>query len=107
MLNQLPKINGLIFSSQHGTVPNLSILRRNLRHLCTKANVPYVGIHGLRHVHASLVVASGIDVKTLQVRLGHSRPSTTMNIYPYLMPGRAELAARALDTLLRGQDDGQ
>src|SRR5205823_8385586 len=80
MLHQLPRTRQRIFASEHGSVPNSSILRRQLRYLCTKANVPYLGIHGLRHVHASLVVAGGLDVKTLQVRLGHSRPSTTINI---------------------------
>ena len=43
----------------------------------------YVGpdFHALRHAQASLLVAEGVDPKTVQERLGHERISTTLEIY--------------------------
>lgn len=43
----------------------------------------YVGpnFHALRHAQASLLVAGGVDPKTVQERLGHERITTTLEIY--------------------------
>lgn len=40
--------------------------------------------HGLRHTHASLLFESGVSVKGVQQRLGHSNIKTTMDIYTHL-----------------------
>lgn len=42
--------------------------------------------HGLRHSHASHMLASNIHPKIVQERLGHSSIAITMDIYSYLMP---------------------
>jgi integrase len=39
--------------------------------------------HGLRHTHASLLLDAGESVKTVQLRLGHAKPSITLNIYSH------------------------
>ncbi|BAL87167.1 putative phage integrase [Actinoplanes missouriensis 431] len=41
-------------------------------------------IHDLRHTHGSALLQSGWNSKKVQVRLGHSQHSTTMNIYAHL-----------------------
>lgn len=43
----------------------------------------YVGpnFHALHHAQATLLVAGGIDPKTVQARLGHESLNTTLNIY--------------------------
>ena len=40
--------------------------------------------HIFRHTYATLAIASGIDVKTVQGLLGHSTASTTLNIYSHV-----------------------
>jgi integrase len=37
--------------------------------------------HVLRHTHASRLIASGLDVVVVQRQLGHSKPSTTLDVY--------------------------
>ena len=56
--------------------------------------------HGLRHPGASLLIASGEDYKTVQHRLGHSRASTTLDIYAHHLDHRDGEASQALDTIL-------
>ena len=54
-----------------------------------------VTIHSLRHTYASFAIAQGADVKTLQMQLGHSSPSITLNTYTALWPERLDDVADA------------
>ncbi|HWD62560.1 MAG TPA: tyrosine-type recombinase/integrase, partial [Humibacter sp.] len=38
-------------------------------------------IHDLRHYFASLLIAAGLDVKTVQARLRHTSAKTTLDVY--------------------------
>ncbi|AQA06445.1 hypothetical protein BVC93_16055 [Mycobacterium sp. MS1601] len=40
--------------------------------------------HGLRHTYASLCAAAGIDVADVSRNLGHSKVTTTLDIYTHL-----------------------
>lgn len=40
-----------------------------------------MNLHSMRHLNASLLIGSGVDVKTVQSVLGHSQASTTLDIY--------------------------
>jgi integrase len=42
--------------------------------------------HDLRHYLASLLIASGADIKTVQARIRHASASTTVDVYGHLMP---------------------
>jgi integrase len=42
--------------------------------------------HDLRHYLASLLIASGADIKTVQARLRHASASTTLDVYGHLWP---------------------
>ena len=56
-------------------------------------------IDDLRHTTASLAIAAGADVKTLQTMLGHASAVMTLDRYGHLMPGRGEDVADHLDAL--------
>jgi integrase len=60
-----------------------------------------VTLHGLRHSHASHLLASNIHPKIVQERLGHSSIAITMDIYSHLMPNMQGDAADAVDGVLR------
>lgn len=49
--------------------------------------------HTLRHTHASLLIARGMDLKTVSERLGHADEATTLRIYAHSVPGRDAAAA--------------
>ena len=40
-------------------------------------------MHGLRHTNASLLIAQGVDVRTVASLLGHAQASTTLDIYAH------------------------
>lgn len=62
-------------------------------------NLPF---HGLRHVHASLLILSGMHPKMIQARMRHRDFSTTMNVYGHLMSDAeaSDPALSELDALL-------
>lgn len=64
----------------------------------------YVGLvpHGLRHTQATLLIGEGADVKTVQARLGHASPSTTLAIYSHAIEANDRKAADAFGKLLGG-----
>jgi integrase len=46
-----------------------------------EAGLPHVRVHDLRHSVASILADAGEDPETLRALLGHSRTSTTMDLY--------------------------
>lgn len=73
---------------------------RAFRALCRKAGVKDVRLHDLRHYVATRLLAAGVDVRTVAGRLGHSNPSTTLNVYSHFVPAADREAAATLGRLL-------
>lgn len=69
-----------------GTTISESNIRRSMKSICKKANVPYISFHEQRHTHASLALQIGVEPKVIQERLGHSKLSTTMDTYTHTVP---------------------
>ena len=59
-------------------------------------------VHDLRHTHASWMIASGIDMLTLQHRLGHESLKTTGDTYGHLLPDAHVRSARHASGMLSG-----
>lgn len=63
------------------------------------AEVPY-RFHDLRHLCATLLLAAGVPVKTVQDRLGHHSAQMTTDVYAHAMPADGHDAADLLGRLL-------
>lgn len=61
-----------------------------------------VSFHGLRHVHASQLIAAGVDIVTIARRLGHSGPAITLSTYAHLFAKDDSKAAAAINAALGG-----
>jgi integrase len=59
-----------------------------------------ITLHGLRHTHASHLLAAGVGVKIVSARLGHSSTSFTLDTYGHVMPGDQAGAAAAAAALI-------
>ena len=55
-----------------------------------------LNVHSLRHTNASLLIANGTDVATVAGLLGHSQPSTTLDIYTHAFDKNKKAASNAL-----------
>lgn len=56
-------------------------------------------IHELRHTHATLLLSGGMDVKTVQTRLGHASPDMTLSWYAHAIPENDRRAAERMAQL--------
>lgn len=65
-----------------------------------KTDLPYVTLHSLRHINATLMVASGADVRTVSKRLGHADTSITLNLYSHALKSKDNDAAEKLEDML-------
>ena len=57
-------------------------------------------IHDLRHYFASLLIAAGLDIKTVQARLRHASAKTTLDTYGHMWPDRDESSRAAVAAAL-------
>lgn len=55
--------------------------------------------HGLRHTAATALVASNVDLKTVQARMGHASASTTANFYTHAIRANDRNAAEVFEKI--------
>jgi integrase len=65
-----------------------------------RRGLPRVSFHALRHTHASMLIAAGLDVVSICRRLGHGRPSVTLDVYGHLIERNEDKMVAALDAAL-------
>jgi integrase len=73
-----------------------SNLNRKFYELRRKAGIEHVNLHALRHTFATRLLENGEHLKVVQELLGHSRVSTTGDIYSHVSP---QLMRGAMDKL--------
>src|ERR1700730_3139661 len=56
--------------------------------------------YDLRHYFASLLIAHGADVKTVQARLRHGSAKTTLDTYGHLWPDKDESTKAVIDAVV-------
>lgn len=61
---------------------------------------PRITVHELRHTAASLMIASGANVKTVQAQLGHKTATMTLDQYGHLFPDDLDDVADRMDDLV-------
>jgi integrase len=90
----------LIFTSYNGTPVNHRNLLRDFKALLMELKLPLIRFHDLRHTSASLMLSHNIPVNIVSKRLGHARPSITLDVYSHLIPSQQEEVARLIDDII-------
>lgn len=55
------------------------------------------GLHALRHTYASVLLADGVDVRTLAEFMGHADAAITLRTYVHLMPQASDRGRLAIE----------
>jgi integrase len=91
----------LVFCRPGGIPEDPNVIGRRFgRRLRDVASLPAIGLHGLRHTHATLLLEEGVDVKTVSERLGHDSVQTTLELYGHVTPKMRGNAAARFGSLL-------
>ena len=92
----------MVTDSAGGSCPPRAIERAVVRARAKVDGLPAgFTFHDLRHYLASLLIASGADIKTVQARLRHASASTTLDTYGHLWPDADESTRAAVGAAIR------
>jgi integrase len=96
----------LIFANPDGSPLMPNSLSSTVSRLCRHLGLPKgASLHVLRHSHASLLLADGVDLATVSARLGHSSVRTTADIYSHAIRGKDHAAAQCWDDIMQRSRD--
>lgn len=91
---------GLVFTRENGEPIRPEYLLREFHKLSELAGVPTVRLHDLRHLAATLMIASGAPLAVVSKTLRHSQIGITADLYGHLTAETAHAAAQGLETVL-------
>jgi len=89
-----------VFTSSIGTPVDDRNIRRTLKAILEKCELPHMRFHDLRHTCASLLLAQGTDPRTIMETLGHSQIALTLNTYSHVLPSLQRDAADRMQQLI-------
>lgn len=85
---------GLVFTRPEGTCWTPDSISQAFTRTISRLDVPVIRLHDLRHTHATLWIAAGVNIKLVSERLGHASVAFTLDRYAHVQPGQqAEVAA--------------
>lgn len=87
------------FCSQKGGAYNSSAYQVWREEFRVEADFDGLLLHELRHSQATLLLASNIDIKTAQRRLGHATSKMLLDVYGHAIPMKDMDAANAIGSL--------
>ena len=90
----------LVFTTPIGTPIGTHSLHRTFKAMLKNADLPDIRYHDLRHTAATLLLAQGVDPRTIMETLGHSQISLTLNTYTHVVPALQRQAAAKMDEIL-------
>jgi integrase len=95
------KDDHLVFPREDGLTPfSDTALRDRCVPQWEAAGLEPIGLHEARHTYASLMIAAGVNIKTISEWMGHSSVTITLDRYGHLLPGSAAEALGLLNTYL-------
>jgi integrase len=95
---------GLVFTMPDGRGWHPDVVTRAFDRLARRAGrdlgLPRITLHGLRHSHATHLLAAGANVRMVSERLGHASTAFTLDVYGHVLDGQQADAAAAVARLV-------
>jgi integrase len=91
---------GYVFTYEDGRPLRPEYASRLFETIRDKAGLENASIHSLRHMHASLLLASGADIAVVSKRIGHSTIALTSDVYSHLIASASRRAAEGAAALV-------
>src|SRR5262249_19524824 len=92
--------SGYVITGLNGGPMAPDRLTRTFKALAAQAGLPPVRLHDLRHGAATLALAAGVDLRTVQDMLGHPSIVLTADTYTSVLPDVAHAAAEKVASLV-------
>jgi integrase len=85
--------NNLVFCRQDGAYLRPDQMSVRVTDFARRAGLKGIGLHSLRHSHASQLISSGVPSTAVASRLGHANAAITLSIYSHALPADETAAA--------------
>lgn len=95
----------LVFTQPNGTPLYPQTITAAFKRIAIELGLPTIGVHGLRHSSATMMLASGISPKVVSQRLGHANVSITLDTYSHVLPAHDRAAADFIGRTLTDADE--
>ena len=89
-----------VFTQENGTPMHPDSITDWLGKFSKRHNLPHINPHAFRHTMASILYFNGMDSITISKRLGHTKVSTTADIYAHIIQEADERAAECIGDVL-------
>lgn len=98
--------HGLVFTQRNGRPLDPDHFSQDFVRLSKEAGLPRIRLHDVRHSHATLLLAAGVNPKVASERLGHHSVAFTLDVYSHVVPGmQAEAAEKIADLIHAPEPD--
>lgn len=85
---------------------NPSTIYKVLERVCEENGIEFVGVHGLRHTNASVMLSLGIVDKVAMARGGWSTDVTMKQIYQHVFPSDKQSSGQKVDSFFESISQG-
>lgn len=89
-----------MFTREDGSPLHQNTVSDRFCRLAFQAGLPPVSLKSLRHGAATYALATGLDIKLVQAKLGHSTSTLTRDVYMSVLPDVARAAAEAAAAII-------
>ena len=91
---------GYVFADELGNAPTLEGPSKAFATAARKLGIEGVTLHSCRHAVATWAIAFGCDARSVASLMGHSKPSTTLNVYSHAFAAAEQGAIEAVSATL-------
>ncbi len=93
-------LDDCLFKSPNGGLLSVTQLDRDIKRICTAADIESFSMHAFRATFATRAIESEMSIKTLQELLGHTNFNLTMSLYGHCMTDTKKEAMEKLKMIL-------
>ncbi len=92
-------IDNLVFFQSSGKLYSCTTLNKHYKRILTECGLQDIRFHDLRHSFATYLISSGVTIDVVSQMLGHSKVSTTLDVYTHTDVKRQNSAIEKLNNI--------
>ena len=92
----------LVFTNAIGDVLSYRTVYDCFKRIVKQMGRPDMTFHDLRHTYATISIANGDDIKTVQENLGHATAAFTLDFYGHVTDSMRKRSTERMENFIQG-----